>query len=151
MIRVVNKNKERYDIYIGRPSVFGNPFVIGKHGSRQDVVEMYEQFARHNERLLRSLHLLKDKKLGCFCKPLLCHGDILVKLFNEKCSIGEFSLDEQTHNYYIAYSPDNFVGWELLGWEQWKEGIKRVYVTRQMSMLTVFSADMFVEWFIKAK
>lgn len=151
MIRVVNRNKQPYDIYIGKPSVFSNPFIIGKHGSREDVIVAYEHYARHNERLLHSLHLLKDKILGCNCKPLACHGDILVKLYNEKCSIGEFSLDEQTHDHHIAYSSDNFIGWELMGWTQYKEGIKRVYVKRNMSILTVYSADMFVEWLIQAK
>lgn len=151
MIKVVNKNKEEYDIYIGRPSIYGNPFIIGKHGSREDVIEMFELYARRNEKLLNALYLLKDNRLGCFCKPLACHGDILVKLYNEKCGVSEFSLDEQTHNYYVAYSPDNFIGWELLGWEQYKEGVKRVYITRQMSMLTVFSKDRHVEWFIQSK
>ena len=36
--RVVNCKKEPYDVYIGRPSKWGNPFKIGRDGSRQEVI-----------------------------------------------------------------------------------------------------------------
>lgn len=39
MCTVVNKYKEEYDIYIGRGSRWGNPFVIGKDGTREEVIE----------------------------------------------------------------------------------------------------------------
>jgi len=32
---------------------------------------------------MASLHELKGKRLGCFCKPKLCHGDVLVELIND--------------------------------------------------------------------
>jgi hypothetical protein len=30
------------------------------------------------------LHELKDKRLGCYCKPLACHGDVYVELLNAR-------------------------------------------------------------------
>lgn len=77
--QVVNLKKEAYDIYIGRPSKWGNPFEIGKDGDRLEVVKKYGVWFMTTN-LINSLHELKGKKLGCFCKPLLCHGDFLVSL-----------------------------------------------------------------------
>lgn len=77
---VVNKYKESYEVYIGRGSKWGNPFVIGKDGNRDDVCDKYEAYLLSNQTLLDALPELKDKKLGCFCKPQRCHGDLLAKL-----------------------------------------------------------------------
>ena len=44
MTKVVNKNKEPFDCYIGRGSLFGNPFIIGKDGSRDEVISKYESW-----------------------------------------------------------------------------------------------------------
>ena len=81
--RIVNIKSKKYDIYIGRPSKWGNPFVIGKDGTREEVIEKYKQYILRNERLLKDLPELKDKTLGCFCKPFPCHGDVLVELLEE--------------------------------------------------------------------
>ena len=81
---VVNKRLEKCDIYIGRPSLFGNPFKIGKDGTRAEVIEKYEAYARHEPRILANLETLRGKRLGCWCKPLACHGDVLVKLLEER-------------------------------------------------------------------
>jgi hypothetical protein len=81
---VVHCKKHRYDIYIGRPSKWGNPFVIGKDGSREDVIKKYEEWIR-NERpdLIAALPELKGKVLGCWCSPEKCHGDVLLALIQE--------------------------------------------------------------------
>ena len=79
MTKVVNKYKHVYDVYIGRGSKWGNPFVIGKDGTREEVINKYEEYLLNSTELLNSLHELKGKTLGCFCKPKACHGDILVK------------------------------------------------------------------------
>ena len=81
--KVVNLRKEKYDVYIGRGSKWGNRFVIGKDGDREEVVGKYKEWLLQNKELLGSLHELKGKVLGCFCKPNACHGDILVELVNE--------------------------------------------------------------------
>ena len=79
MTKVVNKYKHIYDVYIGRGSKWGNPFVIGKDGTREEVINKYEKYLLNSPELLNSLHELKGKTLGCFCKPKACHGDVLVK------------------------------------------------------------------------
>jgi hypothetical protein len=79
MTNVVNVYKEKYEVYIGRGSPWGNPFRIGKDGTREEVIEKYEQYLKVNKCLLFALHTLKGKTLGCYCKPLPCHGDVLVK------------------------------------------------------------------------
>jgi len=79
MIKVVHCKKEKYDIYIGRGSKWGNPFILGKHGNREEVIKKYENYLLNNVNLMNSLYELKDKTLGCWCKPKSCHGDILKK------------------------------------------------------------------------
>lgn len=77
---VVHCKKEPYDVYIGRPSKWGNPFVIGRDGTREEVIEKYRHYILHNPRLLADLSELKGKVLGCWCAPKPCHGDVLVEL-----------------------------------------------------------------------
>jgi hypothetical protein len=87
MAIVVHK-RNPHDVYIGRPSIWGNPFTIGRSGTRDEVIDLYEQWIRTRPDLLAQLPLLKGKRLGCYCKPLACHGDILVKLLYEMESKG---------------------------------------------------------------
>ena len=83
-IKVVNLRKEKYDIYIGRPSKWGNPFKGGKDGTRDEVIEKYRKWIILQPELLASLPELDGKTLGCFCKPLACHGDVLVDLVKRR-------------------------------------------------------------------
>ncbi len=80
MTRVVNLRKEHHDVYIGRGSKWGNPFVIGKDGTREEVILKYKEYILNRPDLMNSLYELKDKTLGCYCKPLPCHGDVLIEL-----------------------------------------------------------------------
>jgi hypothetical protein len=83
-MRVVNKYKEPYTHYIGRGSVFGNPFEIGRDGDREQVIAMFELYAKgipHIKDAIRELP--KSAILGCFCKPKACHGDAIIKIWNE--------------------------------------------------------------------
>ena len=82
MQHVVHCKKQKYDIYIGRPSKWGNPFEVGKDGTREEVCKKYREWitkgaGRH---LLNDLHELNGKVLGCWCYPKQCHGDILHEL-----------------------------------------------------------------------
>ena len=82
--RVVHCKKEPFDIYIGRPSKWGNPFRIGKDGSREHVIQKYRDWILANSNLMAQLPLeLKGKTLGCWCKPNACHGDVLAELADE--------------------------------------------------------------------
>lgn len=66
-------------IYIGRGSPWGNPFVIGKHGTREEVCDKFE---KHTLPLL-DLRKLVGRDLVCFCKPARCHGDSILKQIKE--------------------------------------------------------------------
>ena len=88
--RVCNKDMhEPFDVYIGRGTPWGNPFPI-EHtpdgATREEVIEKYAAFLR-NEFLatpekLRGLLSLKGMRLGCHCKPLACHGDVIADFLN---------------------------------------------------------------------
>lgn len=82
---VVNIRSEKYDVYIGRAGrgkngYFGNPFT---NGSRQDVIDAYRTYfyerLKNDEAFLKDVISLRGKRLGCFCKPLACHGDVIVE------------------------------------------------------------------------
>lgn len=82
--------KELDTIYIGRAfgpfkqnSKWGNPFIIGKDGNRDDVIAKYKAWIQTQPELLASLHELKDKTLICWCAPEKCHGDVLIGLIIE--------------------------------------------------------------------
>lgn len=81
---VVHCKEEAYEIYIGRPSKWGNPFKIGKDGTREEVIEKYRQYILMNPNLLSSLHELRGRILGCWCSPEKCHGDVLVELADKE-------------------------------------------------------------------
>jgi hypothetical protein len=88
--QVVHCKKDKYDVYIGRAvsrsglkaSVWGNPFIIGKDGPREEVMEKYRAWLMSNPELLKKVAELRGKVLGCWCAPLACHGDILAELAN---------------------------------------------------------------------
>ena len=84
---VSNIRSSRWSDHIGRDQVlidrrtkWGNPFRIGIDGSREDVIAMYREWLLAQPQLLAQLPLLKGKVLLCWCKPLACHGDVLVEL-----------------------------------------------------------------------
>lgn len=85
-IMVVHCKLNNYDVYIGRPSKWGNPFKIGvqRDGTREEVLQKYREYILSNSTLLSELHELRGKVLGCWCKPSPCHGDILVELIEER-------------------------------------------------------------------
>lgn len=81
---VVNLKTEAYDVYIGRGSLWGNPYRIGPDQDRETVIRKFEEYARRNKELMRDLYFLAGKRLGCYCSPAACHGDVIVKLYKEK-------------------------------------------------------------------
>lgn len=86
--RVVHCKKMDYDVYIGRPSKWGNIFSIGKDGDRDEVIEKYRAWILTQPELMKALPELKGKVLGCWCFPQKCHGDVLVKMVD---ALGEQS------------------------------------------------------------
>lgn len=84
MCEVVNLKKAKYDIYIGRGSKWGNPFIMKDYSQqeRDRVCDEYEKWF-WTTNLPKQLYELKDKILGCYCKPKRCHGDFLAKEVNK--------------------------------------------------------------------
>lgn len=99
-IKIVHCKRGKYDFYIGRPAKnqewgFGNPFVIGRDGPREEVIFKYSSWLKdgktygnfdatkeRREWILGNIHRLKEKTLGCWCDfPREdCHGRILIEL-----------------------------------------------------------------------
>ncbi len=97
MTRVVNIKKYTGDyVYIGRGSIWGNPFKIGKDGTRQEVIIEYEKYVMGRPELMADLPRLESQVLGCYCKPKPCHGDILVKLLRERGQKDDTKLRSDT-------------------------------------------------------
>lgn len=102
MTSVVHCKRDSYDIYIGRTyrgspgGPFGNPFKIPTDGNREEVIEKYRQWLfgedfkdyKQTQRteIIRRIKNgeLKDKILGCWCKPEACHGDLLADIVNNE-------------------------------------------------------------------
>jgi len=81
MTRVVHCKKEPFQVYIGRPSKWGNPFQIGPDGTREEVIRKYRVWILEQPGLLKAIvPELKGKTLGCWCHPNFCHGDILATI-----------------------------------------------------------------------
>jgi hypothetical protein len=69
-------------VYIGRPSKWGNPFLIGRDGTRAEVVARYRAWVCEQPALLAALPELRGRDLVCWCAPEACHGDVLIELAN---------------------------------------------------------------------
>ncbi|HDK42912.1 MAG TPA: DUF4326 domain-containing protein [Candidatus Pacearchaeota archaeon] len=85
--RVLNKYRHvisKNAIWIMRGYKYGNPFIIGKHGDRNDVCNLYESYVKDRFSKKEIQKDLKGKDLVCCCKPLRCHGDYLLRIANEK-------------------------------------------------------------------
>lgn len=81
--KVVNIVHSPYDVYIGRPSKWGNPFVIGVDGSRNECIAKFRRYITTDSELLSCIMELDGKILGCHCHPLPCHGDVLVDMVEQ--------------------------------------------------------------------
>lgn len=77
---VVHNKREHYDVYIGRPGPWGNPFLVDDFDSREDCLAIYAEWLQRQHHLLEQLHTLKGKVLGCWCAPKSCHGHVLAAL-----------------------------------------------------------------------
>lgn len=88
--KVRNKDHdETFDVYIGRKTPWGNPFPIehDAHGDkRKEVIEKFKVYFQEefiNKPVnLKHLLTLRGMRLGCHCKPLPCHGDVIADFIN---------------------------------------------------------------------
>jgi Domain of unknown function (DUF4326) len=61
-------------------SKWANPFKIGRDGTREEVIALYERSLRSKPELIAALPQLRGKNLACWCAPLPCHGDVVARL-----------------------------------------------------------------------
>lgn len=103
--------KDPENVYIGRAgivfidgerypkkaSIFANPYKLNKQGTNRDeVLKKYRKYVINQletgEIDYKDFLNLRGKRLGCWCKPEPCHGDILIDLLD---------------NYYIPYDKES--------------------------------------------
>jgi len=87
---VVHNLHEEFDVYIGRAvpehgrraSKWGNPFVMADESDaeRERAIAAYREWVMKQPELMGSLEELRGRRLGCWCAPKRCHGDVLVEL-----------------------------------------------------------------------
>ena len=98
--------KDSNHVYIGRDmsfyvkgakgSIWKNPYKVSKSSkttksknkktySLDESLELYKSHIENDQELVKLLPTLKNKTLGCWCKPNKCHGDILIELINKYC------------------------------------------------------------------
>ena len=85
MPRVLNNRTDHIPhdaVYVGRPSKWGNPFLIGRDGAREQVVKRHREWVYFTCDLDGLKRELRGKDLVCWCAPLPCHADVLLELAN---------------------------------------------------------------------
>lgn len=93
MTKVVHCKKEPYDVYIGRPSIWGNPYshkpgTLAKYkvDTREEAIQCYKIHLLDSN-LLDKIEELSGKTLGCWCRPKRCHGDVIIEVLNDRSDI----------------------------------------------------------------
>ena len=81
-----HKNAPADAVYVGRPSKWGNPHVLDSGAvSRLEVVRRYEELVESNPAMKEAIRAeLRGRDLVCFCAPLACHADVLLRIANEE-------------------------------------------------------------------
>ena len=88
MTRVVHCKRERYDVYIGRPSKWGNPFHLSAECDRRAVIAQYREWLMGQPILIAAARReLRGKVLGCWCAPRACHGDVLAEVADDAAEV----------------------------------------------------------------
>ena len=95
---VVNLHKEKYDVYIGRPGrgipgPLGNPIMVnrecvicgGKHSDPGSTIPCFREYFTamlDDPEYKKLVESCRGKRIGCFCKPKPCHGDVIAEYLN---------------------------------------------------------------------
>ena len=106
---VVHIKKHHYDVYIGRPSKWQNPYThkdlentiaLEQTSTKKEAIEKYETYL-NDSGLIEDIYELKGKILGCWCckeisdgseKNIICHGQILAKIINQEKKDNQIQL-----------------------------------------------------------
>lgn len=91
VIKVLNKKRDRIPrgaAYVGRPGPFGNPFIVGRDGSRDEVIRKYENWflgkiAYDSKFAQQVRELYGVPALVCWCAPEPCHAEVIAKFLED--------------------------------------------------------------------
>lgn len=87
--RTANSSEKRTAFGVARPSLLGNPFVIGRDGGRDEVIRLYEAWlderladsASPQTRMIKELRAILRHEgsitLICWCAPERCHAEVI--------------------------------------------------------------------------
>ena len=123
MIYIYNRRTETHnknDFYIGRGSILGNPYshikdrktkAIYEAKDRDDAIDKYsyyfdlmygsnKTFTQAIDEIYEVYKSGDDVFLGCFCKPLRCHGDVIKEKL-EKRLLKERLMEKRNKNENI--------------------------------------------------
>ena len=117
MTRVVNRRREPFEVYIGRPSPYGNPFSHMKGTlAKYKVADRAEAIAKFREWFLsqpalveRARRELRGKVLGCWCKPAACHGDVIASIVDGGDGFPEVDLNPTSDRQASLFEVDGSV------------------------------------------
>jgi len=87
-------------VYVGRRcgkwqnSILGNPFKIGVHGTREEVIDKYRDWLKNKLEtdqcvqsfimdLVKRFHNGERLRLGCWCAPLSCHAEVIKEVVED--------------------------------------------------------------------
>lgn len=80
---VVNVKKDSCDVYVGRPTKWGNPIRLERESDRAGVLEEYKRYLETRPDLVEAAKIeLRGQRLGCYCAPKACHADVLAEIAN---------------------------------------------------------------------
>ena len=83
--RVLNMRRDRIPagaVRVDRRTIWGNPFVIGRDGTREGVIAEHRRWLRTQPELMARIKELAGRDLVCWCAPLPCHADTLIGIAN---------------------------------------------------------------------
>lgn len=96
------------DVYVGRPhpaiakhmpgadGEWGNPFTIGKDGTRREVIDKFRAYTMSNPGFCEKIQSsLRGKVLGCWCVPNACHASVLAEIANRNIDDNDNNNNKQ--------------------------------------------------------
>ena len=76
-------------VRVDRHTPWGNPFIVGRDGSRSEVIRTYVRYLASNEDLINRIEELRGERLLCHCRPQRCHAEVLALVANGYRTIEE--------------------------------------------------------------
>lgn len=118
-------------VRIDRQTKWGNPFVIGKDGTREEVIQKYAAYIWNSE-LINDLPELYHQRLGCHCAPDLCHGQVLRALCHPWMDVtAEYAIADPSATVELYKAQERLIKDRNL-WEIYKARLELLPVIYKM-------------------